>query len=111
MADGPNLWRELFSDQGLIQAFMGALGGSVRAVRLKTSWREGVRVVFLGGATAFGVGIFAPQLLRPYFGDLPSGAGAAFGILCASSFLIGLVAVTLIERAIDEKKSSNGDDK
>lgn len=104
MADDPNMWRTIFSDQSVILAFFGALGGSVRAVTLRTSWREGLRVVFVGGATAFGAGVLAPTLLRPYFGELPDGAAGALGTLGASAFLLGLIAVTLIERALDRKE-------
>lgn len=109
MSEGPNLWRDLFSDQGLIQAFMGGLGGGVRALRLRTSWREGLRVILIGAATAFGAGVFAPSLLRPYVGDLPETAGTAFGMLAAASFLIGLLAVTIIEKVIDQQKVDGED--
>ena len=102
MADDPNLWRSIFSDQNLILGFFGALGGSVRAFTLRTTWREGVRVVFVGGATAFGVGTFAPFLLSPYLVEVSG--GGTIGTISAASFLLGLIAVTLVERAIDKRK-------
>lgn len=111
MSEDPNLWRTIFGDQPLILAFFGALGGSVRSVALRTSWREGVRVTFIGGATSFGVGVLAPILLKPYFDGLPPGANQALGTLTASAFLLGLIAVTLVERVIDRRKEEKTDGK
>jgi hypothetical protein len=91
-------WHSIFNERGVILAFFGALGGAVRSAALKTSWREGLRVMFIGSSTAFGVGVLAPHLLRPWIGDLPDGMAGALGTLCAAAFLIGLMAVTLIER-------------
>ena len=102
MADDPNLWSRIFSDQNLILGFFGALGGSVRAFTLRTTWREGLRVVFIGGATAFGTGILAPSLLKPYFGEVVT--DGQIGTISAASFLLGLIAVTLVERALDKRK-------
>lgn len=91
-------WHSIFNERGALLVFFGALGGAVRSAALKTTWREGLRVMFIGGATAFGVGVLAPHLLRPWIGDLPEGMAGALGTLCAASFLVGLMAVTLIER-------------
>lgn len=96
----PNLFSEVFNERAAILTFFGALGGSVRAAVLKTTWREGVRVVFVGGAVAFGVGVLGPVLMRPWIGDLPDDMAGAMGTLTAASFLIGLVAVTLVERFV-----------
>lgn len=96
----PNLFIEVFNQKAGILTFFGMLGGSVRAAVLKTTWREGVRVVFVGGAVAFGVGVIGPVILRPWIGDLPNEMMGALGTLTAASFLIGLVAVTLVERFI-----------
>ena len=98
MADDPNLWSRIFSDQNLILGFFGAL----RAFTLRTTWREGLRVVFIGGATAFGTGILAPSLLKPYFGEVVT--DGQIGTISAASFLLGLIAVTLVERALDKRK-------
>lgn len=62
--------------------------------------RDLLRVVFIGGATRFGVGALAPFLLRPWVGEMPAEMVGALGTLCAGSFLVGLVSVTLIERII-----------
>jgi hypothetical protein len=96
----PSLLSEVFNQRATILTFFGMLGGSVRAAVLKTSWREGLRVIFVGGAVAFGVGVLGPVMLRPWIGDLPDEMAGALGTLTAASFLIGLVAVTLVERFI-----------
>lgn len=96
----PNLFSEVFNQRAAILTFFGMLGGSVRAAVLKTSWKEGLRVVFVGGAVAFGVGVLGPVLMKPWIGDLPDEMAGAMGTLTAASFLIGLVAVTLVERFI-----------
>ena len=93
-----NEWNSIFNERGLLLAIFGALGGAVRSAALKTTWREGLRVVFIGSATAFGVGVLAPHLLRPWIGDLPEGMAGALGTLCAAAVLTGLIAVTMIER-------------
>lgn len=107
MSDGrdPNLFFEVFNQRAAILTFFGALGGSVRAAVLKTTWREGLRVVFVGGAVAFGVGVLGPVIMRPWIGDLPDEMAGAMGTLTAASFLIGLVAVTLVERFISGEEN------
>jgi len=100
----PNLILEVFNQRAGILTFMGMLGGSVRAVVLKTTWREGFRVVFVGGAVAFGIGVVAPVIMEPWIGELPENMAGALGTLTAASFLIGLVAVTLVERFISGPK-------
>jgi drug/metabolite transporter (DMT)-like permease len=92
-------WHHVFNERGALLAVFGALGGAVRSAALKTTWREGLRVVFIGSATSFGVGVLGPHLLSPWIGPLPDGVDAgALGTLCAAAFLIGLIAVTVIER-------------
>ena len=98
---------QIFNERGALLTFFGALGGAVRWAALKTTWREGVRVVFIGSATAFGVGVLAPHLLKPWIGDLPEGMAGALGTLCAAAFLLGLIAVTWIERVIAGKNLSD----
>lgn len=105
-----NVFSEIFNARGALLAFFGALGGAVRSATLKTGWKEGLRVVFIGSATSFGVGVLAPTLLKPWIGNLPPEMSGALGTLCAASFLIGLVSVTLIERFIDQKANAKGED-
>lgn len=104
-----NLFMEVFNQRAGILTFFGALGGSVRAAVLKTGWKEGVRVVFVGGAVAFGVGVLGPVLMKPWIGDLPDEMAGAMGTLTAASFLIGLVAVTLVERFISGESNDAPD--
>ena len=70
----PNLFLEVFNQRAAVLTFMGMLGGSVRAVVLKTTWREGLRVVFVGGAVAFGLHLppFVPleAPLRWWYSDV-----------------------------------------
>jgi len=106
----PNLILEVFNQRAGILTFMGMLGGSVRAVVLKTTWREGIRVVFVGGAVAFGIGVVAPVIMEPWIGELPENMAGALGTLTAASFLIGLVAVTLVERFISGPKEGEEND-
>jgi uncharacterized protein len=111
VSDSPRLFWEIFNERGALLAFFGALGGAVRSATLKTGWKEACRVVFIGSGTSFGVGVLAPLLLRPWIGDLPAEMTGALGTLCAASFLVGLIAVTLIERLIDKKSGESGDGK
>ena len=104
MSENFGVLGQIFNERGVLLTFFGALGGAVRWAALKTTWREGLRVVFIGSATAFGVGVLAPHLLRPWIGELPEGMAGALGTLCAASFLVGLIAVTWIERVIAGKK-------
>ena len=107
----PNLFSEVFNQRAGILTFMGMLGGSVRAAVLKTTWREGFRVVFVGGAVAFGVGVLSPAVMKPWIGDLPDEMAGAMGTLTAASFLVGLVAVTLVERFISGPEKDDDDEK
>jgi hypothetical protein len=99
----PSLFTEVFNQKAAVLTFFGALGGCVRAAVLKTTWLEGLRVVFVGGAVSFGVGVVAPLLLEPWFGEMPEGMSGAISTLTAASFLIGLVSVTIVERLISGK--------
>lgn len=106
----PNLISEVFNQRAGILTFFGMLGGSVRAVVLKTTWREGLRVVFVGGAVAFGVGVLGSVLMEPWIGEIPNEIAGAMGTLTAASFLIGLVAVTLVERFISGPDKGDKDE-
>lgn len=96
-------WQNIFNERSALLAFFGALGGLVRSVVIKSTWREGIRVVFVGCSTAFALGTLSPLLLRPIIGDLPEGIATALGSLCASAFLVGILAIALIERWVTGK--------
>lgn len=106
----PNLIGEVFNQRAAILTFFGMLGGSVRAAVLKTTWREGLRVVFVGGAVSFGVGVIGPVLMKPWIGEIPAGMQGALGTLTAAAFLTGLVAVTLVERFISGPSKDDKED-
>lgn len=99
----PSLFSQVFNDRGALLAFFGALGGLVRSAALQTTWREGLRVTFVGAACSFGVGVLAPTVLKPWIGDLPEGIAGTIGGICAASFLIGLIAVTMVERFLSKE--------
>ncbi len=92
----PNLFSEVFNQRAIVLTIFGSLGGSVRAAVLKTTWRESLRVIFVGGAVSFGVGMLGPNLMSPLFGEL--GTPGSLGALTASAFLLGLISVTIVER-------------
>jgi hypothetical protein len=93
-----NIVHEVFNQKSLVLTFFGSLGGSVRAAVLKTTWRESLRVTFVGGAVAFGVGVLAPSIVGPIMGN--SIQHATLGTLTASAFIVGLIAVTIVERIL-----------
>lgn len=99
----------IFNIRSGILTFFGALGGTVRWAALKTSWKEGLRVMFMGSATAFGVGVLAPYILHPWIGDIPADMVGALGTLCAMAFLTGLMSVTIIERLLAGKSFKDDD--
>lgn len=107
-----SLMDQIFNERSLLLAFFGALGGAVRSAVLRTTWREGIRVIFIGATTAFGVGALAPFLLRPWIGELPLDMVGALGTLCSAAFILGLVSVTMIEKWLEDKDdgSSGKDD-
>jgi len=91
----PDIFAQVFNQKAAVLLVFGALGGSVRAAVLKTSWRESLRVIFVGGAVSFGVGVIGPSLLPPMFNI---NAAASLGALTATAFLLGLISVTIVER-------------
>lgn len=110
MAEEPRLFGEIFNERGALLAFFGALGGAVRSATLKTSWMEALRVVFIGAGSSFGVGALAPMALPGHWiSVLPADVKGTLGALCAAAFLVGLVAVNLVERLVARKKGGRVD--
>lgn len=95
-SNDPDIFSEVFNQSAIVLTIFGALGGSVRAAVLKTGWRETLRVIFVGGAVSFGVGVIGPNLMTPFFGKFDS--VGSMGALTASAFLLGLISVTIVER-------------
>jgi len=105
----PNVIGQIFNDRSALLAFFGALGGAVRSATLRTTWREGIRVIFVGAATSFAFGELGPKVLEPWIGEMPQGLDGKLGTLCAAAFLTGLIAVTIIERVIDKREAEKDD--
>jgi hypothetical protein len=105
----PYTFKEIFTPLGAALALFGGLGGLVRALVVRASWRESCRVMIVGAATAFGLGSLSPYALTFLVGDLPQGVGGALGTLCAAAFIVGVVAVALVERFIVKSDSERPD--
>lgn len=99
----PGAWSQVINQGNALLALFGAMGGAVRSAALKTTWKEGLRVTFIGAVLSFGVGSLGPFVLRPWIGELPAGSEASLGTLCSAAFIVGLLGVTLIERFLDGK--------
>lgn len=103
MNDDPSIWREIFSPLAGALAFFGGLGGLVKALAIKTTWKETLRVTVIGAATAFGLGTLAPYMLAWVLGpgvEIPNEIKSALGPLCATAFIFGLIATAFVERVI-----------
>ena len=107
MNNDPNLWNQVFNDRNTLLAFLGAMGGMTRALALKTSWVEGLRVTVIGAIFAAGVGTLSPVLLRPWLGEIPDDLVGTFGLVGAAAFIAGLMVVTIIERFIGQPNQSD----
>ena len=98
MEDRWALLKEVFNARGLLLAFFGALGGGVRWAVDRVGWKTGLRKVFIGSSTAFGVGLMAPLQLEHWIGEIPAESRAAIVTLCATAFLVGFLALSVLER-------------
>ena len=101
MEDQWALLAEVFNARGALLALFGGLGGAVRWAVDGGRWRVGARRVFIGSATAFGVGLMAPFQFEPWIGAIPADARASIGTLCATAFLVGFVALSVLERIMN----------
>ena len=100
--------QQVFDEAAFLTMFFGALGGAVRAAVLRTTWIEALRVIFIGAATAFGAGVLSAVILQPLAG-IPEDIGVSLGTRCSAAFLIGLLAVSYVERMIDRHKLDIGE--
>lgn len=96
----PNVWREVFSPLGQVIAFFGGLGGLVNALVTKKPWRETLRITLVGVAVAFALGTISPHILRRIIPELSEVGGVTLGVLTGCAFIVGLIAVALVERII-----------
>jgi asparagine N-glycosylation enzyme membrane subunit Stt3 len=99
----PGPLSQVFNQQGAILVIFGALGGLVRSLSLKTTYRETLRVVIIGSATAFGFGSLTPVALKRWIGEIPAELIGTIGLIASGAFLVGLLAVVIIERLIAGK--------
>lgn len=104
----PNIWHEVFSPLGQVIAFFGGLGGLVNAVVTRKRWLDTLRVVLVGTAVAFALGTTSPHILRKFIPELSDINGAALGLLTSSAFIIGIVAVGLVERFLARSAKEGG---
>ena len=78
-------------------ALAGALGGVVRWLTLRESWREGAVSLVVGGICAVYLGPIIEPLLEPSIGVIaPDGDADGF-----SSFIVGLAGISLAGLLID----------
>ena len=101
----PNAWYEVFSARAGVIALMGGLGGLVRSLVLRASWKETARVVTVGSIVAFAVGEGGAWILKPWIGEVPVTAGGAIGTV---GFFIGLFAIAIVEYYLDKMEGSHG---
>ncbi len=86
----------LASDPGRA-ALAGALGGVVRWLTLRHSWKEGVVTLLVGGICAMYLGPLALPLIEPLIAKVAP-TGDASGL---SSFLIGLGGISISGLLLD----------
>ena len=95
----------LLNTRQLIILFFGILGGSVRSLVLKLSFKDCIRVAFIGGSVAMALGTTSPHVLIPLLKgfniNLDSEAiqTAIYGLL---PFMAGLLSVSLIEYILNK---------
>lgn len=86
----------LGSDPGRA-ALAGALGGIVRWLTLRHSWKEGVVTLIVGGICAMYLGPLALPLIEPFIAKVAP-TGDAGGL---SSFLIGMGGISISGLVLD----------
>lgn len=78
-------------------ALAGALGGVVRWLTLRHSWKEGAVTLIVGGICAMYLGPLALPLIEPFIAKVAP-TGDAGGL---SSFLIGLGGISISGLLLD----------
>lgn len=111
MADqDPNTFRDVFSPLASVIAFFGGLGGLIRALVLRSTWRDMLRTILVGAGTAFGFGTLSPHILPWMIGSDVVLTGPALGAVTASAFILGIIAIALVERVIAQAAVASGAD-
>lgn len=109
--EDPNIWREVFGPLAQVIAFFGGLGALVTALVTKKSWLETLRIVAVGVIVAFGLGTTSPFILAKVMPELAAVGGAVLGVFTTSGFIVGLVAVALVERFLSRIAREDKNDK
>lgn len=109
MSNDPSPWAQIVNQKAELLVFFGALGGMVRSATLKTTWKEGLRVVFVGSACSFGFGSLGTYVITPFVGTLPSDVSTALSFMCSGAFIMGLIGVTIAERFVFGKRTKIDD--
>lgn len=78
-------------------ALAGALGGIVRWLTLRHSWKEGIVTLIVGGICAMYLGPLALPLIEPFISKVAP-TGDAGGL---SSFLIGMGGISISGLVLD----------
>jgi len=112
MADRNDIFSWIGSEPGKA-ALAGALGGIVRWITLKPSWREGAGTLLVGAICAVYLGPIALPIIESTVGKIVPGGDMA-GL---SSFLVGIGGISLsglvldiFERRRRDLKGDNDDD-
>jgi hypothetical protein len=107
-ATGP--FMTAFSEQTLVVAIFGALGGLTRWLGLKEPWRDGVRMVLLAVIMAVGIGVLWPLFIDSWFGEIPDHLMHDPRAEWAGAYIIGLSSVSILGWLINRAAPQKGDD-
>lgn len=102
---------EVFNQHTGLVATFGAMGGACRALFLRETWREAMRVLILGGMLAFGIGSLGTLFVIMYFKDAPDSIWAHPLTAYNIAFFVGLTSVTLLGWLFDKGRLLRGDDR
>ena len=95
---------EFFNQQFWLVLAHGIAGGACRWLFLREPWRDGLRLMVLGGVLAAGVGNLWRLLVREWVGDVPESLWSQPETAYSGAFLVGLLAVTILGRFVDQSK-------
>jgi len=88
----------------LMVALHGALGGAARWIFLREDWKDGLRLMLLGGMLALGLGNLGWVLIDKWTLDLPDSILQDPRTAHSIAFFIGLISVVILGRIVDGEK-------
>lgn len=97
----PHTFKEIFTPLAASMAVFGGLGGLVRGLVVRATWRETLRVIVVGAGTSFGLGSMTPGFIELFNIPMPQNAPLATGLMSSTHFVIGVIAVAVVEWMID----------